>query len=109
VDRFDRKKTGAAEPESAAFIDSLGWVLFRKGKLQDARTELERAVKLHDGEIDPIVWDHLGDVMFRLGEKAKAKEDWKKAEEIYKSDLRGSFRRRDDHFEELKRKIKLVP
>jgi tetratricopeptide (TPR) repeat protein len=109
VDRFDRKKTGAAEPESAAFIDSLGWVLFRKGKLQDARTELERAVKLHDGEIDPIVWDHLGDVMFRLGEKAKAKEDWKKAEEIYKSDLRGSVRRRDDRFEELKRKIKLVP
>jgi hypothetical protein len=47
--------------------------------------------------------------MFRLGEKAKAKEDWKKAEELYKSDLRGSFRRRDDHFEELKRKIKLVP
>lgn len=109
IDRFDRKKTGAAELDNAAYIDSLGWVLFRKGKLQDARVELERAVKLHDGETDPIVWDHLGDVMFRLGEKARAKEDWKKAEEIYRNDFRGSLQRRDDRYEELKRKIKLVP
>jgi tetratricopeptide (TPR) repeat protein len=109
VDRFDRKKTGAADPENAAYIDSLGWVLFRKGKLPEARAELERAVKLYEGETDPIVWDHLGDVLFRLGEKTKAKEDWKKAEELYKNDPRGSSHRRDDRYEELKRKIKLVP
>jgi tetratricopeptide (TPR) repeat protein len=109
VDRFDRKKTGAVEPESAAFIDSLGWVLFRKNKLPEARTELERALKLHDGVTDPIVWDHLGDVLFRLGDKSKAKEAWEKAAEIYKNDLRSSLHRHDDRFEELKRKMKLVP
>ena len=56
----------AADEENAAYIDSLGWVLFRRGKLDEARRELERAAKLPDGEDDPVVWDHLGDVCFRL-------------------------------------------
>src|SRR5262249_35751671 len=35
-DRLDRKKAGYAEPDSAAYVDSLGWVLFRRGKLAEA-------------------------------------------------------------------------
>ena len=48
-DRIDRLKAGNAETENAAYIDSLGWVLFRRGKLSEARTELERASQLHMG------------------------------------------------------------
>ena len=110
VDRIDRKKAGYAEPENAAYIDSLGWVLFRKGKLPEARAELERAAALHAGATDPVVWDHLGDVLFRLGEKPKAKTAWEKAQTLYENELRGSSRgRRDDRLDELKRKLKLVP
>src|SRR5262249_8851827 len=36
VDKLDRRKAGNAEPESAAYTDSLGWVLFRQGKLAEA-------------------------------------------------------------------------
>jgi tetratricopeptide (TPR) repeat protein len=109
LDRFDRKKSGAAELENAMYIDSLGWVLFRKGKLQEARVQLERAAEMHAGESSPEVLDHLGDVLFRLGEKAKAKAEWEKAVKVYENDPRTSLRRGDDRLDELKRKIKLAP
>ena len=89
-DRIDRLKAGNAETENAAYIDSLGWVLFRRGKLSEARTELERASQLHMGAVDPVVWDHLGDVLFRLGEKAKGKAAWEKARELYDNEPRGT-------------------
>ncbi len=110
ADKLDRKKTGFAEPENAAYRDSLGWVLFRKGKLPEARAELEKAAAMYDGATDPVVWDHLGDVLFRLGEKAKAKDAWEKAEKLYDSEGRGSSRGRyAGRLEELKRKLKRVP
>lgn len=110
ADRIDRKKAGNAELENAAYIDSLGWVLFRRGKLPEARAELERAAALHAGAIDPVVWDHLGDVLFRLGEKAKAKTAWEKAQGLYENEPRGAARaRRDGRLDELKRKLKLAP
>ena len=72
-----QRTTGAAlvldgDQDNASYVDSLGWVLFRKGKLAEARRELERAVSLQDGSESPEVWDHLGDVYFRSEMSAKA-------------------------------------
>jgi len=106
VDRIDRRKSGSVEPESAAYLDSLGWVLFRQGKLVDAKAELEKAATFPAGANDPTVWDHLGDVLFRLHDKTKAKAAWEKAKELYDADGRISSRgRRDGRLEEVKRKL----
>mgnify|MGYP003693733901 CR=1 FL=1 len=48
------------EPDNGAYIDSLGWIYYRLGRLADARVQLERAVHLTNG--DPVVHEHLGDV-----------------------------------------------
>ena len=106
VDRADRRRAGDPEPESAAYLDSLGWVLFRKGDPAGARDWLERAAAMPDGATDPTVWDHLGDVYFRLGDKAKAKAHWEAALGLYASDARA---KRDGRPEEVKRKLKRVP
>jgi tetratricopeptide (TPR) repeat protein len=108
-DRIDRRKAGLSEPENATYIDSLGWVLFRRGRLVDARAELERAVALHAGATDPVVWDHLGDVLFRLGEKDEARRAWEKAERLYEDLPRGAARAGSDRLDELKRKLKALP
>ncbi len=108
VDKRDRRKSGDAEPENAAYLDSLGWVLFRRGQLAEARAELERACTFYAGATDPVVWDHLGDVLFRLGEKASSKAAWEKAVELYDSHA-GSRGRRDGRLDEVKRKLKRVP
>ena len=57
--------TKEEDQDTAAFVDSLGWVLFRRGEIEAARKELERATTLPDGD-DPVIWDHLGDVYQRL-------------------------------------------
>lgn len=108
VDRADRRKTGAAESDNAAYLDSLGWVLFRRGKLAEARIELERAAAMPEAANDPVVWDHLGDVLFRLGEKEKAKAAWEQALFMYENLARTSARR-DARLDELKRKLKRLP
>jgi tetratricopeptide (TPR) repeat protein len=106
ADRADRRRSGDPEGENAAYLDSLGWVLFRKGDLAGAREWLERAAALPDGAADATVWDHLGDVYFRLGDKAKAKAHWDAALALYATDARA---KRDGRPDEVKRKLKRVP
>ena len=106
LDRIERRKSGSPEPESAAYRDSLGWVLFRRGKLPEARAELEAALALPEGASDPVAWDHLGDVLFRSGDKAGAREKWAKARALYEADARLSSQgRRDGRLDEVKRKL----
>lgn len=62
------------EPHNGAFLDSLGWVYYRLGKLEDAerylRLALERVPR------DPTVNDHLGDVYYRQGKLKEAITQW---------------------------------
>jgi tetratricopeptide (TPR) repeat protein len=94
-----------SDRDNAAYVDSLGWVLFRKGDWQEARRQLEKASTLPNGDDDPVVWDHLGDVYFRLKEKSKAAEVWNKALELYES---GGRRRPDERYREIKEKLRLL-
>jgi tetratricopeptide (TPR) repeat protein len=89
--------------DNAAFIDSLGWVLFRKGDWEGARRELKKATSLPTGGDDPVVWDHLGDVYFRLKEVEKAQSAWRTAVELYES---GGHRRPDERYREIKEKLR---
>lgn len=52
------------DPDNGAYVDSWGWVLFRLGRLEEARAALERAVELTGG--DAVVHEHLGDVYAAL-------------------------------------------
>ena len=58
------------EPRNGAYIDSLGWVYFRQGKLDQAEKYLTDATKLlpHDA----TVHEHLGDVFARRGDYNRA-------------------------------------
>jgi tetratricopeptide (TPR) repeat protein len=94
-----------ADRDNAAYIDSLGWVLFRRGRHEEARKELEKAVALPDGADDPVVWDHLADVCACQGDKAKAKAAWARAVELYEG---GGERPPDDRYKEIKEKLKLL-
>jgi tetratricopeptide (TPR) repeat protein len=93
------------DQDHAAYVDSLGWVLFRRGKIEEAKKELARAVKLGDGGDDPVIWDHLGDVCLRLGQKTEAKAAFRKALELYEVDRR---RKKDDQYKELQQKVRLL-
>ncbi len=79
ADRTDRhreaekliRKALKLEPENAAIIDSLGWVLFKLGRHDAALVELDRAYrKLDDHEVAA----HIVDVLGALGRNDEALE-----------------------------------
>jgi tetratricopeptide (TPR) repeat protein len=106
LDRSQRtdRTPGQIDQENAAYVDSLAWVLFRRGQIEAARRELERAVKLPDGD-DPTIWDHLGDVYFRLGLTANARTAWQQALRLYQ---RERTRPSEPRYLDLQRKFKLL-
>jgi tetratricopeptide (TPR) repeat protein len=67
-----------SEPNNASYLDSLGWVEFRKGKFDQALSDLLRATKAADRE-DPVVFEHIGDTYLKLNRISEALEAWKKA------------------------------
>ncbi|NKB29156.1 MAG: tetratricopeptide repeat protein [Rhodobacteraceae bacterium] len=71
------QKAAAAEPDSGHIIDSLGWVLYRLGRYDEAVEPMERASQLM--AVDPVVNDHLGDVYWAVGRKLEAEFQWKRA------------------------------
>jgi tetratricopeptide (TPR) repeat protein len=66
------------EPDNHSFLDSLGWVLYKRGRFQPAREALEEAVEAASFP-DPVVLDHLGDVLYRLDLRKEAAEQWKRS------------------------------
>ena len=73
-----------SSPENAAYLDSLGWVLFRREKYREAIEWLEKAIKLPGGEDSTIV-EHLGDCFDKLDDKEQAVKRWKESLKIEKS------------------------
>jgi tetratricopeptide (TPR) repeat protein len=73
------RSEGSAEPgDNGAYLDSLGWVLFKQKKYQEAKKYLLEATKADEGD-NIEIYDHLGDVYLALGEKTKAANIWRKA------------------------------
>lgn len=76
------RKALAAEPENGAYLDSMGWVLFKREKYSEALPYLEKAIKNSPGAGDETLWEHLGDVHDRLKKPAEALDAWKHALEL---------------------------
>ena len=62
------------EPNSPAYLDSLGWVYFRLNKLPEAEEKLRQALEFMSR--DATVHDHLGEVYMREGKVKEAIAQW---------------------------------
>jgi tetratricopeptide (TPR) repeat protein len=61
------------EPENAAYLDTLGWVLYRKGLYNESLKELGRAEALI---VDPTIYSHIAEVYLKLNQPDMAKKYW---------------------------------
>jgi len=66
----------AKEPDSIAYRDSLAWVLYKKGRFAQAAKDLARLLGEPKAKIDPVIWDHQGDCLWRLGKRLEAVAAW---------------------------------
>ena len=81
TDRYDEaydliKRALAINPDDYYVLDSMGWVLYRQGKLDEAQRYLRRALKLRK---DPEIAAHLGEVLWVSGDRKGAREVWNTA------------------------------
>ena len=56
-------------------IDSIGWAYYLTGEYVEAEKLLRKAVQIMP--LDPIVNDHYGDILWKLGRKTQANYFWK--------------------------------
>ena len=61
------------DPHNGAYLDSLGWVYYKRGKYTDALKAFEEADSFLK---DPIIYEHMGDVYFKLEKYPEAKKYW---------------------------------
>ncbi len=81
TDRYDEayelvKRAFELKPDDHYVIDSMGWTLYRMGRLQEALQHLRRAMELNG---DPEIAAHLGEVLWVMGDKKGAHEIWDSA------------------------------
>lgn len=58
-------------PDDPDFLDSMGWVEYRQGNLQEAKDWLQRAFKVKS---DVAIGVHLAEVLWHLGEQNEARD-----------------------------------
>lgn len=59
------------------YLDSLGWIYFKQGKLKEAQTVLEEAIRLAPEE--GVIWEHLGALLVRQKNQSRAREAFNQA------------------------------
>jgi tetratricopeptide (TPR) repeat protein len=67
------RKALEASPDNPAFLDSLGWVRFRRGDVEGAIPHLERAYRIFP---DAEIASHWGEALWQLGKQPEARAVW---------------------------------
>lgn len=68
------------DPQNGAYLDSYGWVLFRLGRYEEAEVEIRKALAILDS--DPVIHEHLGDILAAQGREDEARRHWERALEL---------------------------
>jgi tetratricopeptide (TPR) repeat protein len=81
------KQLGSNLRVPSAFLDTKGWVLYKQGRFSQAGGIFLRILPEEPGDASapqdpsaadhPVLWDHAGDVFYRLGWKDRALFYWK--------------------------------
>jgi tetratricopeptide (TPR) repeat protein len=68
------------DPDNGYYLDSLGWVKYRKGDYPEALDILLGASQIVQD--DPVIWEHIGDTYMELGKPELALESYLRSEEV---------------------------
>lgn len=99
LDEAERLTSRAIEilGERASVLDSLGWVRYKSNIIADQLDELgnittegaasllARAASLEDGQDNPTIATHLGDALWRAGDRDGALRSWSRAESMLRA------------------------
>ena len=91
-------RTIKAEPNNATYLDTYAWILYKQKRYSEAHGYIEQALAA-DSVPSDVLYEHAGDICYRLGNVELAVEYWKQALDLQ--------RKAEAVDEKLTRKIKL--
>ncbi len=74
-------KTIQANPENPTYLDTYAWVLFKMKNYSQAKAFMEAALE-KGGSENSVLVEHYGDILYMMGDKQRAVENWKKAKKL---------------------------
>ncbi|MBA7572357.1 Beta-barrel assembly-enhancing protease [subsurface metagenome] len=69
-------------PGNGAYYDTLGWGYYKKGKYNEAKEQIEKALKWEDINDQGLIHDHYGDILIKLGMEKEAADAYRRAIEL---------------------------
>ncbi len=92
ADPDEKEDEETAELDNASYLDSLGWVLYRTKRFDEAQKALEAAVAVEAGR-NTEIYDHLADVLAAKGDKAGAIRNYELALETVSASKRDQMKK----------------
>jgi tetratricopeptide (TPR) repeat protein len=74
------RKSLDLDANNTSFLDTYAWINFQLGKLDEAKFYQEKALELAK-EDRATLYDHYGDILFKLNDVENALKNWNKAKE----------------------------
>lgn len=74
-------KAVQANPDNPTYLDTHAWVLFKLKNYAQAKTVMETALE-KGGSENAVLVEHYGDILYMMGNKPGAIENWKKAKAL---------------------------
>ncbi len=71
------RKASQLAPDDASITDSLGWAVYKRGRIKEAIEILTRAAKGDPAQAE--IHEHLGDALYRAGNRFEARYAWSAA------------------------------
>jgi len=88
------KRALKQKPGDGYYMDSLAWIYYRRGDYERALAAQKKAVgKIRD---DPVMQDHLGDILWQNGMTEAARQAWRRAIKLKHSEA-SSLRQKIAH------------
>ncbi len=72
------KRSIQLDPGNPSSEDTYAWILFKLKKYRDAQTWIEKAIS-HNKNGSAVQIEHYGDILYHVGQKEKALQQWQKA------------------------------
>lgn len=97
----------AVQPQNGHYLDTYGWILYKKGLFKESVAVLQQAQQVKPGE--PEIAEHLADAFAALGDKAKAVKFYELASGLFKGENVTRVDEKLANIQKLQRSIGSVP
>ena len=67
-----------AEPKNSTYLDTYAWILYKMERYQEAKKFMDKVFK-YDKKPQGVNYEHLGDILYKMGDTKNAVKNWKKA------------------------------